>query len=117
MSNKRECLNTIWTDHALERLSQRKLPQYIAMRAFTQPDIKVDGKQPGSVEFQKQYEKSLITLIGTKNNDGKWIIISAWIDPPLQGSIDIEKNRRYKEYKKANWWQKIILSIRDQFGL
>jgi len=76
----------------------------------------VSGKQPGTVEYQRKYGNSLVTVIASQNDRKEWIILSCWIDPPLAGSIDIKKKVWEKEYGKASFWKKFWLEIKRQLG-
>lgn len=100
--------NLIWTNHALDRLEERKLSQSIAWTAFRYPDKVLKGRLPGSFEYQKRYQSSLITLIAKKNDQGEWVVLSVWIDPPLAGTWDAKKKAYWKEYQRAGffgkWW-------------
>lgn len=108
--------NLIWTNHALERLEMRRLPQEIAWSAFKYPDKVVDGKVPGSREYQKKYRGSLITLIAKPNERREQIVLSCWIDPPLPGTQDARKKDEWRRYQKASWWMKWLLTFKRQLG-
>lgn len=116
MRYKRTLGGLIWTDHAIERLHQRKLPQDIALLAFTAPDNQIPGKNPGSIELQKNYRNSLITLIVKKNERDEWIVISAWIDPPLPGTEDHRKQTYWKGMKRGGFWRRLWLTFKHQLG-
>lgn len=106
----------IWTNHALERLHQRKLPQHIAFLAFSNPDTRTTGKQHGTIELQKAYKNSTITLIVKQNERKEWLVLSAWIDPPIYGTIDYKKKQSWKKYKKAGFWGKFWYHFKKQLG-
>ncbi len=98
----------IWTNHALQRLEERKIPQDWAWRAFKYPDSIRKGKKNGTAEHIKKYKDLNVTLIATKNDHKEWIIISCWVDPPLPGSIDIKKRQEYLRNKNASLGEKIL---------
>lgn len=106
----------IWTNHALERLQQRKFSQELAWSAFRYPDQVVAGKASGSYEYQKTYQNSLITLIAKQNEKSQWIVLSCWIDPPLQGTKDATNHALWKKYQKASWWGKWWITLRRSLG-
>lgn len=117
MHNNNHYGGIIWTNHALERLGQRGLTQKMALETFQSPDRVVQGKNAGTQEFQKKYNISLVTLIGKKNEKGEWLVLSVWIDPPLPGTMDDKKRKRYQAYQKASFWGKVFITVRDQLGL
>ena len=107
----------IWTTHALERLGQRGLSRSMAAEAFQNPDIKTSGNKPGSIEFQKRFGSSQVSIIAKKNERDEWIILSCWIEPPLAGSQDSQKRKKYLILQKASTFRKILRMIKQQlFG-
>lgn len=107
----------IWTNHALERLTQRNLAQNMAFSAFSSPDRTVPGKKSHTTEFQKKIKKYFVTVIATKNDQNEWVVLSCWVDPPMPGSIDIAKKKAYREYQNASIWKKLWLTVKAQLGL
>lgn len=106
----------IWTNHALQRLSDRKTDKDFVLQAFYNPDKRNPGKQSGTTDFIKQVGKYKITLIASQNEKYEWIIISAWVEPPFSGSIDILSKKKYLEYNQSSGWKKVWLIIKEQFG-
>src|SRR5436309_1408918 len=90
----------IWTNHALERLNQRGLTQWLAKEAFNKPDTSKPGNN-GSTVYEKTYQNSLISIVAKKNEKGEWLILSCWINPPLAGTEDARNHEQWKTYKKA----------------
>ncbi|MDP4010960.1 MAG: hypothetical protein Q8P72_01910 [Candidatus Roizmanbacteria bacterium] len=110
MGYSRTYQGIIWTNHALERLAARKIPQEFAWKTFRFPDGSKQGKSGGSQEFVKKIENHTITLIAKQNEKNEWLILSAWIDPPYQGSIDM--NDRYKKRESTlSWLFRTILGL------
>ncbi len=109
--------NAIWTNHALERLGQRGLSQDLAWQAFQYPDISKKGKNPNTMEYQKRFGPSLVTVTATQTEKKEWLILSCWIDPPLPGSIDIKKQEYWRKYQKAGFWGKFWITLKKQIGL
>ncbi len=106
----------IWTNHALERLKDRRFPQSLALSAFLHPDSKKGGKQLGTVEYLKKHQNSTVTVIAKKNEKKEWVILSCWIDPPLAGSVDDKKRQNYLKYKKSGFWGRVWLEIKRGLG-
>ena len=105
----------IWTNHALERLEQRKISREDAIRAFNYPDKFKDGKKSGTKECIKKIGDKTVTLIVKENEHYEWVCLSAWIDPPLPGTKDAIKREKYhdfqRRYKKAGFWGRLWMDI------
>ncbi len=108
--------NLIWTNHVLSRLGERGLTQQMAWETFNKPDVSGKANE-GAMEYKKKYGISTVTVIAKQNEKREWIIISAWINPPLPGTEDERKHNNWKAYQKAGWGKKILLSILSQLGL
>ncbi len=106
----------IWTRHALERIRERGFDQEAASWAFTNPDSVNPGKTKDTSEYKKRIQEKTITLIGKKNEKGEWVIISAWIEPPIQGTKDYKKREDWKKYKKAGFWGKLWYVLKKQLS-
>jgi len=59
---------------------------------------------------------------------GEWVVLSAWMDPPLQGTADYRKKEQYnkkmqktreldRKIEKASFWGKMFLTLRKQIGI
>jgi hypothetical protein len=117
MANNNYYGGVIWTNHALDRLTQRNLDQNTAFEAFSNADRAIPGKKAHTTEFQKKFDTYFITVIATKNEKNEWVILSCWVDPPLPGSIDIKKRNNYLAWKKASGWKKVWLVLKKQLGM
>jgi hypothetical protein len=104
----------IWTHHALDRISDRKISQDKAGQTFQYPDQVAHGKQPGTTEFEKKFGEHTITVIAKQNDRKEWIVLSCWVDPPYAGTKDFRKKEIYKQYQKAGFWKKVWLSLKKQ---
>lgn len=107
----------IWTNHALSRLGERGLTQDIASKTFNKPDSSSKGREIGTFQYQKRFDKSLVTVVAKQNDRSEWIILSCWVDPPLPGSADDKNRIAYKKYQKATSWEKIWIILKRQLGL
>jgi hypothetical protein len=94
------------------------MSQGIAGSALRSPDYTEKGKQPGTTVYVKEYVKDrqshTIQLITTKNERGEVIVISTWVDPPFAGSVDVQKQKDWKAYKKASFWGKVWYTLKRQ---
>jgi hypothetical protein len=107
----------IFTNHALERMRDRGLSQDMAYEAFSHADSSTAGKVQGTIEHVKKIDSYRVTMIAKENERREWIVISAWIDPPMPGSIDIKKRENYQRYQKASFLGKLLLTLKKQIGL
>jgi len=107
----------IWTNHALDQLLRRGLPQDLVWQTWNKPEKSLTGRNPGTMEYQKNFGNSRVTVIAKQNEKNECIIISNWVDPPLPGSIDVIKNEQHKQYRKSSFWGKFFLTIKQQLGL
>lgn len=121
MNIKRTYAGAIWTDHAIERLCERKMPQEVAALALSKPDRGEKGKNPGTMVYIKDYVKNgrdyIIQVIVKKNKKGELIVISTWVDPPFAGSVDIRKQKDWRAYKRAGFWGKVWYVLKKQLGM
>ncbi len=106
----------IWTNHALERLSQRGIPQDAALQAFQQADTTLQGKHGDSLQYQKKFGNKTVTLIVKQNERNESIVLSVWMDPPLPWTKDYKEKQAWKKYQKASFWGKVWYTLRKQLG-
>jgi hypothetical protein len=116
MANANNFANLIFTNHALQRLKERKFMQDMAWKTITKPDSMIAGKRAGSKEFRKRFDESVVTVVATQNEKNQWVVISCWIDPPLPGTADYKKKQHYIAYQKAGFWGKLWLTVKSQLG-
>jgi hypothetical protein len=107
----------IWTNHAQNRLKERKTTAAFVEQAFSTPDHTSPGKQNGTREFIKKVDRQTITLVAKPSQGEEWVVLSFWLEPPNPDSIDIEQKKRYREYQKASGWKKFWLIVKEQLGL
>lgn len=117
----------VFTNHSIERLKERGITGEMVWQAVKVPDTKSPGKEKHTTEFIKRIGDRKVVCIGKKNDIGEWVILSAWMDPPLEGTKDhkkrknylreIEKNKEYlKKMEKASFFGKLWLTFKKQAG-
>lgn len=107
----------IWTNHVLERIGQRGITQDLVLQTFQRPDRSFPGRQSGTTEYRKRFQASTVTVIAKQNDRSEWLILSAWIDPPLPGTADAKKKEEWKKYQRASFWGKIWMEVLRQLGI
>jgi hypothetical protein len=115
MSSKNSYGGIIWTNHALERLTQRGFTQEMAWQTFKTADTRAGAKE-GSTEFRKKFGSSTVSVVAKQNEKREWIVISAWVYPPIEGTEDYRKHIEYKEYKKSSGLKKFFLALKKHLG-
>lgn len=118
----------VFTNHAVDRMKERGIAGNLAWEAIINPDKKSAGKEKYTTEFVKQFDTYKITAIGKKNERGSWVILSVWMDPPLQGTADYRNREKYlkgldrkkrldKKMATSGFWGKMWLTFRKQLGI
>ena len=106
----------IWTNHALKRLHERKIPQTLINLTLHKPGRTI-YKKDGTIELQRKFDTQLVAAIVKENSHGEKIILSCWINPPYPGTMDFKKRARYLEKQKGSFLKKLWLSLLDKLGL
>lgn len=68
----------IWTNHALQRLKERKISQSDAWATWHNPEQSRYAKSQGAWVYYKTYGNQRIEVVAKKNEKGEWIILSVW---------------------------------------
>ncbi len=117
----------VFTNHSIQRLKERGITGEMVWQTVKTPDVKSPGKEKHTTEFIKKIGDRKVSCIGKKNYIGEWVILSAWMDPPLEGTKDHKKRASYlkglekeKEYsrkiKEASFLGKLWLTFKKQAG-
>ena len=106
----------IWTKHARQRNSQRQISENWAEQTVNSPD-ETKELEEGKTEYKKRFNNQTVTVVTAKSREGKYLILSSWINPPIVGTSDY-KNKEYdKQMKKAGGLKKLFLTLIRQIGL
>lgn len=106
----------IWTNHAKERNKQRQITESWVEGTVNNPDSYREIED-GKTESKKKFENYTVTVITAKSKEGKYLILSTWINPPIYGTNDYKKSEYIKEAKKAGPFKKLLLTIVHQLGI
>jgi hypothetical protein len=106
----------IWTNHALKRLKERKIPNELINKTLLYPDRTI-RQQDKTTELQKRIDGKTIAAIVKKNERGENIVLSCWINPPFPGTKDHKKRQRYFAMKNASFMKKLWLKVLTRLGL
>jgi len=108
--------NYIWTNHAIKRLKERKIPRKLIDQALYHPDKKL-YRNAYVTEQQTRTKGKTIAVIIKEKEKGEKIIVSCWINPPFPGTKDYKLRQRFLAMKKASVMKKIWLTLLNQLGL
>jgi hypothetical protein len=77
----------IWTNHALERLTQRGISQGDAWATWNRPQQSRPGTDSlqGSWIYYRTWGNTRIEVVAKQNEKKEWVIISVWSDPVFPG--------------------------------
>lgn len=106
----------IWTNHAYQRIKERKIHVSLIERTIADPD-RVQHRSNGSIELQKQVEDRRFTVLVRINDHQEHIIVSCWADPPYPGTKDLRLKNRYKQIQKASGIKKFWYAVLYQLGI
>jgi hypothetical protein len=77
----------IWTNHALQKLSERGIKQGDAWATWRNPEQSRKARIPGAWVYYRTYpsagsgQAQKIEVVAKKNEKGEWIILSVWSRP------------------------------------
>lgn len=106
----------IWTNHALKRLSERKITRDHIREVLTRPDH-TSKRSDNAMEIRKVIDGRTFATIIKRNHTGEYIIISCWANPPFPGTKDYKKRQRYLAIQKAPPLKKLLLKLLNTLGL
>src|SRR3989338_710566 len=96
----------IWTNHVIQRLKDRKIPQNFVSKTVSNPD-KTSSSNEGGLEYRKKFGNKTVHAIVKENERGERVILSCWINPPNEGTKDFKSKKRYWEMQKGSVWKKL----------
>ncbi len=106
----------IWTKHVLRRIAERRISRSDVKNVFYNFDNSQKDEN-NTTRFIKRRGNQTLFVLAKQNERNEWVIISAWANPPVPGSLDEKKQKRYREYVKASPLRKIFLTVLSQLGL
>ena len=68
----------IWTNHALDRLKQRKISQGDAWATWRRPDQERYVASTGAWVYYRTYGRRKIEVVAKQNEKKEWVILSVW---------------------------------------
>ncbi len=106
----------IWTKHALERNKERQITSSWVESTINSPD-KSFPEEDGKVKYIKNFGKQTVSVVTAKGDNGEYLVISAWIDPPNPGTTDYKNNQYERQINKAGSFRRLLLTLLRQIGI
>lgn len=105
----------IWTKHAEERNRERQITQGWIEATINHPDnfSEIEG---GKIKCVKNFGDYTVTVITSKTDSGKYLVLSSWVNPPITGTSDYKKGRYQNHIKKASSAKKLWITLCKQLG-
>lgn len=108
--------NIIWTNHAKERNKQRQITEKWVEQTVNSPD-ETRPLEDGKTEYKKKFDNQTVAVVTTKSREGKYLILSTWINPPTPGTLDYKNKEYSNKIKRAGSLRKIWTTFLHQIGL
>jgi hypothetical protein len=82
----------IFTNHILERMKQRNLRPIDIYWIFSKPDKKVNSEKNGAIKFYRNYRGVGYIVVGKKNENKEWIMLSCCWKESNKNKLGFWKN-------------------------
>lgn len=112
MQTQRVYGGAIWTNKAQDQMLERSIPQELASSAFNYPDRSLDGRNPGTFEYKKKFDKHEVSVVATKTERGEWLVISVYAHPPFSSTSSYSP----KKVEGGSWFDKLVRAIFSALG-
>ena len=96
----------IWTNHALSRMSARKISQSDAWATWRNPQKSRKAHIPGAWVYYRTYGSETIEVVAKQNEKKEWLILSVWSRKNDVRGIGNEKHESF--------WKLILRQIRGR---
>lgn len=81
----------ILTDHALERMRERRVSEEMVFVALTKPDRSREADAKGKFIYNKSFGREMVEVVASQNERKEWVVVSVWSRPESQ----IRNNQYY----------------------
>lgn len=106
----------IWTKHATLRNKERKISTDWVEKTVNGPDQSF-AENEGRTKYTKSFGKQTVSVITAKGDNGEYLILSAWIDPPNPGTYDYKKEKYRHDMRESGRMKKFLLTFLHQIGI
>jgi hypothetical protein len=78
MANQRRYKELVFTNHALERLNQRKVAMSETWATWRRPDKKYYAATKQAWVFSRNWRHRQIEVVAKQNDRKEWVVLSVW---------------------------------------
>jgi hypothetical protein len=93
---QRDYNGLIFTNHAIERMRQRRIKQGDAYATFKRADLSKKASTPGGYVYYRRWGNRQIEVVTKKNDRGEWVVLSVW-------DKDVNRMRENGPEPKSFW--------------
>lgn len=105
--------NVIFTKTALGKIHENNLSQKIIYEVIQNADRSFAARQPGTTQFQRQWDYGTVTVIAKRSERGEWIVLSCW----LKQSNSFRQRPADKQPQNASFLEKLLLTFKKMLRL
>ncbi len=100
----------IWTNHAMQRLTERGISPGDALATWRNPDQSRPATARNSWIYYKTYGSEKIEVVASKNDKGEAVILSVWSRP-------VYSNAGYRSGSALGVWDRVLeVILKALFG-
>lgn len=88
---KRDYGGVVWTNHALQRLKERRISQGDAWATFKRPDQSRYAQTREAWVYYKTWGDTKIEVVAKQNEKKEWLILSVWSKPVFHSKESKQK--------------------------
>ena len=74
----------ILTNHALERMGQRKVSREMMWTTLNKPDRSRYADEKQKFIYNKTFGKEMVEVVASQNERKEWVVVSVWSRPTSQ---------------------------------
>lgn len=98
----------IWTNHALQRLTERGIKQGDAWATFSHPQESRYATTKGAWVFYRTYDDNQIEVVARQNKEKKWVVLSVWSKQVFPRSSPANQKPNFLENQVEKVLQKLF---------
>lgn len=102
----------ILTDHALERMRQRRVTEEMVLSTLSRPDRSRYADAKEKFIYNKSFGREMVEVVAGQNERKEWVVVSVWSRPESQ----IRHNQYYVRNglidKVLDWVERKVRGVR-----